>query len=56
MPIAVRNDEIKVLDCQYFNVDECIFDGSDKQKMSCVALNYLASRDYKLVSRYLGIQ
>jgi len=53
MPIAVRNDEINVLDCQYANVNGCIFDGSDKQKMSCVVLNYLASRDYELVSRYL---
>lgn len=50
MAIAVKNDEINVLDCQNSNVGECVFDDNSNQKMSCVFLNYLTSRDYTLVS------
>lgn len=50
MAIAVKNDEINVLDCQHYNVGECVFDENSNQNMSCVFLNYLTSRDYTLVS------
>lgn len=52
MSIAIKNDEVDVIDCQYTNLDGCIFDGGSNQTMSCVMVNYLASRDYKLVSWY----
>lgn len=55
MSIAIKNDEIGVIDCQYTNLDGCIFDRDSNQTMSCVVVNYLASRDYKLVSWYLYV-
>jgi len=51
MPIAVKNDEIDILQCQYFNASGCIFEKNNNQTMSCVVLNYLESQNYKLVSR-----
>jgi len=51
MSIAYKNDEINILDCQYSNVNRCILDENNNQKMSCIIMNYLSSHDYKLVSR-----
>lgn len=51
MSIAIKNDEIDFLNCQSSNIDGCIFDKNNNQKMSCVFLNHLVSQhDYKLVS------
>jgi len=50
MPIAVKNDEIDILQCQYFNASGCIFEKNNYQTMSCVVLNYLASQNYKLIN------
>ncbi|CAI6347958.1 unnamed protein product [Macrosiphum euphorbiae] len=49
MKIAYKNDEINILDCQYSNVNGCIFDENSNQTMSCVIMNYLSSHDYELV-------
>ncbi|XP_025200634.1 ABC transporter G family member 23-like [Melanaphis sacchari] len=49
MTIAYKNDEINILDCQYSNLNRCIFDENSNQKMSCIIMNYLLSHDYKLV-------
>jgi len=51
MKIAYKNDEINILDCQYSNVNGCIFDENSNQTMSCVIMNYLSSHDYELVSK-----
>lgn len=53
MPIAVKNDEINILDCKNSHVGGCIFDENNNIKLSCVILNYLTSRDYTLVSIYI---
>ncbi|KAL5245483.1 hypothetical protein ACI65C_012893 [Semiaphis heraclei] len=49
MTIAFKNDEINFLDCQYSNVNQCIFDENSNLTMSCVILNYLSLHDYVLV-------
>ncbi|XP_060841940.1 ABC transporter G family member 23-like isoform X1 [Rhopalosiphum padi] len=49
MSIAYKNDEINILDCQYSNVNRCILDENNNQKMSCIIMNYLSSHDYKLI-------
>ncbi|KAF0762245.1 ABC transporter G family member 23-like [Aphis craccivora] len=49
MQIAYKNDEINILDCQYSNVNTCIFEENSNQKMSCIIMNYLSSHDYKLI-------
>lgn len=51
MEVAIQNDEINLNNCKYFNPSGCIFDNITSQSMSCVAINYLTSHDYKLVSR-----
>lgn len=51
MTIAFKNDEINFLDCQYSNVNQCIFDENSNLTMSCVILNYLSLHDYVLVSK-----
>lgn len=51
MEVAIQNDEISINDCKYLNSSKCIFDNNSSQTMSCVAINYLASLDYTLVSR-----
>lgn len=54
MSIAIKNDEVHHLDCQYFNVNGCITNETSNLTMSCVVLNYLTSLNrYKLVSRKL---
>jgi len=55
MEVAIQNDEININDCKYFNPSECIFDNNSSQSMSCVAINYLASLDYTLVSIRQGM-
>jgi len=55
MKVAIQNDEINLNDCKYFNSSGCIFDNYTRQSMSCVAINYLISLDYTLVSRKLGV-
>lgn len=55
MEVAIQNDEINISDCKYFNSGKCIFDNNTSQTMSCVAINYLASLDYTLVSRKQGV-
>lgn len=54
MPIAIKNDEISVLDCQNANVDGCIFDINSTQTMSCFIIKYLQSHNYNLVSLYIN--
>ena len=51
MEVAIQNDEISINDCKYLNSSKCIFENISSQTMSCVAINYLASLDYTLVSR-----
>jgi len=51
MEVAIQNDEINLNDCKYFNSSGCIFNNDTSQSMSCVAINYLISLDYTLVSR-----
>jgi len=51
MTIAFKNDEINILDCQYSNVNHCIFDENSNLTMSCVIMNYLKLHDYELVSK-----
>lgn len=48
--IAIKNDEINYLNCQWSNVNGCILDEGSNQKMSCVITNYFVSQQYKLVS------
>lgn len=48
--IAVANDEISFSNCQYSNISECIINETSNQSMSCVTMNYLLSKNYKLVS------
>lgn len=48
--IAIKNDEVNIVDCKHFKIDECIFEKSDNITMSCVIMNYFESRDYNLVS------
>jgi len=55
MEVAIQNDEINIYDCKYFNSSKCIFENNSSQTMSCVAINYLASLDYTLVSRNQGV-
>ncbi|XP_060841435.1 ABC transporter G family member 23-like isoform X1 [Rhopalosiphum padi] len=50
MEIAIQNDEIGLNDCKKMsNFNECIFNNSTTQLMSCVAIQYLTSLDYVLV-------
>lgn len=55
MEVAIQNDEINLNDCKHFNSSGCIFDNITRQSMSCVAINYLTSLDYTLVSRKQGV-
>jgi len=56
MEVAIQNDEINLNDCQYFNSNGCIFDKNTSQPMSCVAMNYLSSLNYSLVSIQKGFR
>jgi len=55
MEVAIQNDEINLNDCKYFNSSVCIFGNNTRQSMSCVAINYLTSLEYTLVSRKQGV-
>lgn len=50
MNIAIKNDEVNILNCQHFDIDGCIFDENNNTTMSCVVMNYFMSHNYKLVS------
>lgn len=56
MEIAIQNDEISLNDCKKMsNFNECIFNNGTTQLMSCVAIQYLTSLDYVLVSKKQNI-
>lgn len=50
LEIAVRNEEIKFLGCQFANVSGCIFDENNYQTQSCMVMNHLEMLGYKLAS------
>lgn len=49
LEIAIKSEEIKFSECQYFKFNGCIFDEGYNQTLSCIILNYLAAHTYKLV-------
>lgn len=56
LEIAIKNDEINFVDCQYLNVNGCIFDENNNQTQSCIVMNYLEKLRYVIVSRLMDLR
>lgn len=51
LKIAVKSEEINLVDCRYYNNDGCIFDKNSTQTQSCIVINYLETLGYTMVCK-----